>query len=153
MVDSPGKPIPYAAPPEPKGIAEKFVAYSKRLQCNYNMATSLYMMEPVERAIISESSFHFLAPLIFMHKRGHQGIKKPIINSRRLKGIRFVIYRLYTYLIRNTYALLVLGIPSTLHLETSCLHGSSYSSGRVQHFGCRRNLYWKVGALKRLRNL
>lgn len=54
MSQSPGKPIPYVAPPKPRTIGEKFYAATKRLHLNYNMVTSLYMMEPMERAIISK---------------------------------------------------------------------------------------------------
>ncbi|CAL8071562.1 unnamed protein product [Orchesella dallaii] len=50
---SPGRPLPYVAPPPPKGAYEKTVAFIGLVHRNYNMITSLYMMEPMERAIIN----------------------------------------------------------------------------------------------------
>lgn len=55
MTGSPGKPIPYEAPPPPRNLKEKIVAATRKFHLNYYMVTSLYMMEPMERAIISKN--------------------------------------------------------------------------------------------------
>lgn len=124
MSNSPGKPIPYVPPQKPRGFTEKLCAVTKRLHLNYNMVTSLYMMEPMERAIISKptnSTFHFYRIGKCFH----------FSNFHHLKlYLTFLFFRLYHDSNRHVNALFLMGVPSSLYLEAFSLHWSSNATGR-----------------------